>query len=194
MSPVAKMNPEPIPHEPAVMPDFDLAQNMAGALLKGVERIAEVQKQAINVAVQQNNEMAAIFKKASEKLPVAPRLAFLDLAVGAFGRYAETQKQAIDFVVEQSRVWTDLVKDRSKLVKELSDSNSKTVKQTIENSLAVNKRTVENAATDAKATVDAVREQFGLGGAQVISMTDTLKKGIDTVVDAQKEVMELVAR
>lgn len=194
MSPVPKINQEPPPPEPIAMPDYDVVQNMAGTLLKGVERLAEIQKQAISLAVQQNTEMVAIVKKTAEKMPIVPRLAFLDLAVGTFGRYAEAQKQAIDFAVEQSKLWTDLFKDRSRLVKEVSDSNSKAVKQSIESSLAMNKRGLDTAAAEAKASVDAVKEQFGLGGPQVIAMTESFKKGIDTVIDAQKEVMELVAQ
>lgn len=193
MSPVPKMNPEP-PPEPVAMPEYDVVQTMAGTWLKGVERVAEIQKQALSLAVQQNTEMAAMVKKAAEKLPMAPRLAFLDLAVGTFGRYAEAQKQAIDFAVEQSRLWTDLFKDRSRLGKDVTEANNKAVKQSIENTLGVNKKGLDTAAAEAKATVDAVKEQFGLGGPQVVNMSDTFKKGIDAVVDAQKELMELVAQ
>ncbi|MFP5235046.1 MAG: hypothetical protein ACLGSD_04020 [Acidobacteriota bacterium] len=193
MSPVPKMNQEP-PPEPIAMPGYDVVQNMAGTLLKGVERLAEIQKQTLSLAVQQNTEMAAVVKKAAEKLPIVPRLAFLDLAVGTFDRYAEAQKQAIDFALEQSKLWTDLFKERSRLAKDVSDSNNKAFKRSIESTLAANKKGLDAVAVEAKAAVDAVREQVGLGGPQVVTVSDSFKKGIDTVVDAQKELLELVAR
>lgn len=192
MSPIPKTNQEP--PEPIAMPEYDVVQATAATLLKGFERVAEIQKQAISLAVQQNTEMVALAKKTAEKLPVVPRLAFLELAAGMFGRYAEAQVQAIDFAVEQSKLWSDVYKDRARIAKGVTDSTSKAVKQSIESSVAANKKGLDAVAADAKAAVDAVKAQFGLGGPQVVTMTETFKKGIDAVVEAQKDVMDLVAQ
>jgi hypothetical protein len=191
MSPL-KSNHEPTPEEMRAE-TAEFGANLAGLFLKSVERFAELQKQGIDVAVQQNAEMTDMIKKMAEKVPGAPRPAVFDMATGNVARAADTQKSAINFVVEQSKVWTDTFKDRSQTAKDFSDSNSKTVKQTLERSFAVNKKVLENTAAGAKAMMDAAKEQFGLRGTQAEAMTDSFIKGIDTAVDAQKKVMDIAA-
>src|SRR4051794_25271192 len=71
----------------------------------GVDRLAEVQKRAIDVAVQQNAEIIDIYKKFGMKVPGTARVPLLEVASTVFERYAETQKHAIDVAVEQSHAW-----------------------------------------------------------------------------------------
>lgn len=191
MSPL-KNNHEPTPEEMRAE-TAELGANLAGLFFKSVERFAELQKQSIDVAVQQSAEVTDIVKKMAEKLPGAPRQAVFEMATGNVNRCAETQKSAINFVVEQSKMWSDTFKDRSMTAKDFSDSSSKSVKQTLERSFAVNKKVLENTAAGAKAMMDAAKEQFGLRGTQAEAMTDSFMKGIDTAVDAQKKVMDIAA-
>lgn len=192
MSPAPKTSQVPSP-EDIHAEATEFGANLAGLFLKSVERFAELQKQSIDVAVQQSTEMSEVVKKMAEKLPGAPRPAVFEMAAGNVARCADTQKSAINFVVEQSKVWTDTIKDRSLTAKDLSDSNGKTVKQTLERSFAVNKKVLENTAAGAKAMMDAAKEQFGLRGTQAEAMTDSFIKGIDTAIDAQKKVMDIAA-
>jgi len=170
----------------------EIQDNYAAIFLRGVERIAEFQKHAIDFAVQQNTELVDIWKKATEKVPGGPRLPMLDLASGAVSRYADTQKAAIDFVVEQSHVWTDAFKDRASTLKKSNDSTVNVAKQTMERSFAVHKKALEHTAAQTKAMVDAAKHQFGFTGTQADAMTDTFQKGVDTIVEAQKELLDLV--
>ena len=185
-------NHEPSPEEMRAEAT-EFGANLAGVFLKSVERLAELQKQSIDVAVQQSAEMTDVMKKMAEKMPGALRPAIFDMATGNVARYADTQKSAINFVVEQSKMWTDTLKDRSQTAKDFSESNSKTVKQTLERSFVVNKKVLENTAAGAKAMLDAAKEQFGLRGTQAEAMADSFIKGIDTAVDAQKKVMDIAA-
>ena len=187
-----KSNHEPSPEEMRAEAN-EFGVNLAGVFLKSLERFAELQKQSIDVAVQQSTEVSDIMKKMAEKLPGAPRPAVFDLATGNVNRCADTQKSAITFVVEQSKMWTDTLKDRSQTAKDYSDSNGKTVKQTLERSFAVNKKVLEHTAAGAKAMMDAAKEQFGLRGTQAEAVADSFIKGIDTAVDAQKKVMDIAA-
>ena len=190
MTAAAKLNREPAVEEPQDVPVF--RDDMTALFFRGMERIAEAQKQWIDIAVQQNTEAIEIVKKATAKVPGVPRLPMLDVASGAVSRYADTQKAAIDFVVEQSRVWTDMFKERTSTVKTSAESTTNAAKQTLERSFAVQKKALEHTAAQTKAVVDATRRQFGLTGTQADALADTFQRGVDTVVDAQKELLDLV--
>jgi glutamyl/glutaminyl-tRNA synthetase len=164
----------------------------AALLLRGVERLAEIQKQYLDIAVQHNAEVVEVAQKAAEKLPGKPFFPMLDLTNSAVNRTAEIQKTTIDFFVEQTRVWTNLFKDRNSTAKESAESTANVAKQALEQSFAVQKKTMENTAAQAKAWVDATRREFGLTGAQAEALTDTFQRGVESVVEAQKEVLDLV--
>jgi hypothetical protein len=190
MSAAAKMNRETVPNEVAEKAIFP--EDIAALFLRGMERFAEVQKQCIDLAVQHNADMVDMLKKTTEKMPGAPRMPMLDLAASAASRYADTQKAAIELVVEQGRVWTDTVKDRTSTVKKSTESATNAAKQTMERSFAVQKKALEQTAAHAKAVVDAAKHQFGFTGVQANAMTDTFERGMDTIVEAQKEFLNLV--
>ncbi len=190
MSAAAKLNREPVAEEMAEKPAF--RDDIVALFLRGMERVGEVQKQCIDVAAQQNAEMIDILKKTVEKTPGAPRLPMLDLANGALNRYADTQKSVIDFMVEQSRIWTDTFKDRTSTVKQTAESTTNVAKQTLEKSFVVQKKALEHTAAQTKAVVDATRQQFGVTGTPADAMTDTFQRGVDTIVQAQKELLDIV--
>jgi hypothetical protein len=54
----------------------------------GIERLAEAQKKAIDLTINQNAEMVSTWKKQAW---AAPGFFMLDLATTTFDRYAETQ-------------------------------------------------------------------------------------------------------
>ena len=190
MSAAVKPNREPVVEEVGEKPP--LRDDIVALFLRGMERIGEVQKQCIDIAVQQNGEMIDVLKKAVEKAPGTPRLPMLDVAGGAISRYADTQKAAIDFVVEQSRIWTDTFKDRTSTARKSAESTTNVARQTMEKSFAVQKKALEHTAAHTKAVVDAAKHQFGFTGAQADAMTDTFRRGVDTIVDAQKELLDIV--
>lgn len=190
MSAAAKLNREPAVEETPVK--SNVSDDILGIFLRGMERVGEVQKQWIDIAMQQNAEMIDILKKTAEKVPGAPRLPMLDAANGALNRYADTQKSAIDFMVEQSRAWTDAYKDRTSTVKNTFESTANVAKHALEKSLAVQKKALEHGAAQTKAVVDAAKNQFGFTGTQADAMTETFQRGVDTIVEAQKELLNIV--
>src|SRR5206468_3295408 len=115
-------------------------------------------------AVQQSAEMVDVVKKAAEKVPGAPRVPFLDLATGAVGRLADSQKAAIDFVVEQNQVWTDTFKDRARCDKKAVEATTNVARQAVERSFVVHKKALDSTAAQTKAVVDAAKQQFGFTG------------------------------
>jgi hypothetical protein len=190
MSPTPKVNREPVMEEMGFKPDY--GNTLAALFLHGVERMAEIQKQTIDFAMQQNAEMADALKKAAEKVPGVPRLTLLDLATGAVNRFADTQKAAIEFAVEQSQAWTDTLKDRAKCDKKAVDATTNMAKQAVERTFVVHKKALESTAAHTKAVVDAAKQQFGFTGTQAEAMTESFQKGVETIVEAQKELLDLV--
>jgi hypothetical protein len=190
MSPTPKVSREPAGDEAAEKPEF--VEKVSAVVLHGMARIAEIQKQYIDLAMQQNAEIVDILKKTADNMPGAPRLPMLDLATGAVSRFAETQKSVIDYFVEQSRVWTDGLKDHAGAGKSAADSVTNVAKQAVERTFAVQKKALENTAAQTKAVMDAAKHQFGFSGKQADAMTDTFQRGFDTIVEAQKELLDLV--
>lgn len=190
MTAAAKLNRDPATENDGTKPN--LRNETTALFLHGMERMAEVQKQFLDMAMQHTEETVAILKKASEKIPGMPRNPMLEVTSAAVSRYADTQKAAIDFMVEQSRVWTDMFTDRTSAASRSAESTTNAAKQTLQRSFAVQKKALEHTAAQTKAMVDATRRQFGLTGTQADSLSDTFQRGIDTVVDAQKELLDLV--
>ena len=189
MSPAAKTNREPVIQDMSAA--SALRDESAALFLRGMERIAEVQKQFVDTAVQHNKEVLEMVKKGAAKVPGAPKMPMLEIAQGALNRYADIQKTAVDFLIEQNRIWTDAFNDRTGAVKTSGDSATRAMKQAMESSFAVQKRALEHTATQTKAVVDAARNQFGFSGAQADAMTDTFRRGVDTIVEAQKELLNM---
>lgn len=189
MSPAAKNNREPVAEE--MFDKAAIRDETAALFLRGVERVAEAQKQFIDLAMQHNKETLEVMKKAAAKIPGAPRIPMLDLAYGAVSRYADIQKSAVDFIVDQNRIWTDAFKDRTGTVKKTGESATRAMKQAMESSFAVQKKALEHTAAHTKAVVDAARDQFGFSGTQADVMTDTFRRGMDTIVEAQKELLNI---
>ena len=189
-APAPKMNREPGPEDMAEK--AAVRDEIAALFLRGIERNAEVQKQYVDLAVQHNKEMFEVWKKAAEKTPGAPKLPLLEVAMGALNRYADIQKSAIDFTVEQSKIWTEALKDRTSTANKSAESTTNVAKQTLESSFAVQKKAFEHTAAQTKAVVDAAKQQFGFKGPQADAMTDTFQRGVDTIIEAQKELLELV--
>ena len=189
MSPNPKMNREPVEETPEIK---QIRNDFASLFLHGIERVADFQKKAIDLAVQQNAEIVDVFKQNAEKLPGFQRLPLLDVMSDAFAQYADTQKSAIDLVVEQSQVWTDVFKDRAKMAGQSVKTVTNLTKQAMERSAAVQKKALECTAANAKATVNAARQQFGFSGSAADAVTETFQNSVDTIVDAQKELLDLV--
>jgi hypothetical protein len=56
----------------------------------------------------------------------------------------------------------------------------------------VQKKALENTAAQTKAVVDIAKHQFGFTGPQADAMTESFHRGVDTIVEAQKDLMDIV--
>src|ERR671931_108983 len=79
---------------------------------KNVERAAELQKKALDIAAEQTTELTETWKKAFRAVPNTPGLFWFDFFAQNIERYVETQKGVIDLAVEQTHALADLAHER----------------------------------------------------------------------------------
>lgn len=172
----------------------EIVDTIATLYTSGVERIAEVQKKGIDLAVKQNVELLDAWKKIAQAVPGAPGLFMLDLASSAFERYADTQKGAIDLVLEQSHALAGLVRERAAAANEALESAPAIVKQTVDQSIAAQKKALDFSAAQTKAAFASAKEQFGLKGTPAEAAAETFERGVASLIESQKELLDIAAK
>jgi hypothetical protein len=166
---------------------LDVLESVTQLYTSGIERLAEFQKKGLELAVQQNAEWVSTWKK---QALAAPGVLMLDLASTAFERLADTQKGAIDLMVEQSHTLADLVKERKLKTADTLEEAKKIAQEAIEHSVAAQKTAIDYAAKQAKAAFETAKQQLGYAGTPVEAAADTMQRGMDVVVEAQKELLD----
>jgi hypothetical protein len=182
--------------EPAVAPEkekVDWTESMAKLFTAGVGRIADVQKKSIDIAAQQNAELINLWKKAIQKVPGAPGLFLLELEGSGLEQYAEMEKTAIDLMVDQSKAFADLAKERTATGSWVNEDVDAFAKKSVERVIAMQKKALDHSAVHAKAVVERSGKQFG-DGTGLGAAAETVQRGVDAIVDAQKELLDLAVR
>ncbi len=167
----------------------DVIESMTELYTNGIERLAEMQKKGLEIAVRHNAEVASTWKKFT--LPI-PGALMLDLATTIFERFAETQKGAIDLVVEQTHTVARLAKERKVKATGTFEEGKEGAKEAIEHSVAAQKTALDYAAKQAKAAFATAKHQLGYTGTPVETAADSMERGLDIVVEAQKDLLDLV--
>ena len=165
----------------------DIVETITELYTSGVERLAEIEKKSLEIAVQHNAELAGAWKKLTFG---APASMMLDLATNAFERFAETQKGAIDLVVEQAHTFSNTVKQRGIKATDTLEEGKKRAKEAIEHSVAAQKTALDYTAKQAKAVLETTKNQFGYSGTPAGIAADSMQRGVDVVVEAQKELLD----
>ncbi|HET6170139.1 MAG TPA: hypothetical protein VFE01_08160, partial [Terracidiphilus sp.] len=93
------MSPTPKPPVrgavPVQQPEAVEAKNTFVTLFaRGIDRLADMQKRSIDIAVEQNAELIDVYKKFGLKMPATARMPLLEVAGTIFERYADAQKNA----------------------------------------------------------------------------------------------------
>jgi hypothetical protein len=166
---------------------LDVLDSVTQLYTSGIERVAEFQKKGLELAVQHNAEWVNTWKK----LTLAPPgLLMLDLASTAFERFADTQKGAIDLIVEQSHALADVVKERKLKASDTLEEAKTRAQEVIEQSVAAQKTAIDYAAKQAKAVFETAKQQLGYAGTPAEAAANAVERGMDVVVEAQKELLD----
>jgi hypothetical protein len=177
------------PAAPAEPEKIEFAEYMTNLATSGAGRIAEVQKKALDVAVQQHTELVDLWMKIVKKLPGAPGLFLFELENSGFERFAETQKAVIDLMVEQNRAIAALLENRTT---ETADTVVKFAQEGVERAVATQKKVLDHAAAQSKEVFDTSREKFAANGGPAEAVADSIQRGVNAIVDAQKELLAMV--
>jgi hypothetical protein len=167
----------------------DVFETVTELYTNGIERLAEVQKKGLEIAVRQNAEVTSAWKNFTL---AAPAVLMLDLAANAFERFADTQKGAIDLVVEQTHTFAKMVKERKAEATDAIEEGKKRAKEAIEHSVAAQKTALDFTAKQAKAVFETAKQQLGYSGTPAGAAADSMQRGMEVVVEAQKQLLDEV--
>jgi hypothetical protein len=165
----------------------DVFESMTQLYTSGIERVAEIQKKGLDLAVQHNAELVNSWKKLTL---AAPGIFVLDLATTAFERFADTQKGAIDLVVDQSRALAKLVKERDVKTTDAFEEGKAKTQEAIEHLVTAQKTALDYSAKQAKAAFQTAKQQFGYAGTPAATVADSMQRGMEVVVEAQKGLLD----
>lgn len=188
MSPAAKTKRDAAPGK--TEKDREIREKVATLYTRSVERVADIQKRSIDLALQQNKETFGLWKQFAEKMPWAPQWKGLEEAADALEHFAGTQKTALDLVVEQTRAFVDMVKERTAAAEKATDTVLDFAKESFDRSMDAQKKAADAAVNETKSAFENAREHFDFAGGSAVA--NSLQHGVDAIVEAQKELLEAV--
>lgn len=170
----------------------EIRDKFAALYTKSVERIADIQKRSIDIAMQQNKETFGLWRQLAEKLPWAPQLKGFEEAASRLEQFAGTQKSAIDLMVENTRAFVEMVKERTAAAEKTTDSVLNFAQESFDRSVDAQKKAADAVVAETKSAFDNARVPFEFPGSKAVA--ESIQHGVDAVVEAQKELLEMVTR
>lgn len=168
---------------------LNLIESLNQLYTRNVKRFAEFQKKAVDLAAEQNAEMIGTWKKHAKTSPFVPEM--LDLHSATFDRVVEAQKAAIDVMVEQSHAWAGLVRERAETATKAIETGTKFARTSIEHAVEMQKTAIDFSAKQAAAALDNAKKHFGDAGVPINEAVDSMQRGVDAVVGAHKELLDI---
>lgn len=160
--------------------------------LNTVARVAELQKDSLDVVAEQTSEWIGAWKKAFSFFPVNPPTFFFDIANQAVQTAVETQKSAIDLVVEQTEAVTEITKLRADAYSKITETATAAFQNTVTRSVEAQKKALEFAGAQSKAIFEATKKQ--VGGGPVAVVVDSFERGTNTLIEAQKSILDATTK
>lgn len=160
--------------------------------LNTVARVAELQKDSLDVVAEQTSEWIGAWKKAFSFFPVNPPTFFFDMANQAVQTAVETQKSAIDLVVEQTEAVTEITKLRADAYSKITGTATAAFQNTVTRSVEAQKKALEFAGAQSKAIFEATKKQ--VVGGPVAVVVDSLERGTNTLIEAQKSILDATTK
>jgi hypothetical protein len=160
--------------------------------LNGVQSLAELQKKSLDVAAEQTAEWISAWKKAFSYFPVTPPTFVFDVAGQAVQTYVETQKDAIDLVVEQAQAVAKINKQRAEAYSKIAETVTATFQTSVERSVAAQQKALDFVAEQNKAICQATKKQIGAGPATVV--VDSFESGANTLIETQKSILDAATK
>jgi hypothetical protein len=162
--------------------------------LSSVERVAELQKKTLDIAAEQTSEWLGAWKKAFSYSPVTPPTFIFEVAGQAVKTAIETQKGAIDLVVEQSKSVAGIAQVRADAYSNIVDGVTKTIKTSVERSVEAQKKVLEFATEQNKAVFEGTKKQLSGAAGPATVIVDSFQRGAEAVIEAQKSILNIASQ
>ncbi len=175
----------------AVSPEF--VDPFFPLVLNRVERVAGSQKKTLDIGAEQTGEWIGAWKKAFSYFPLTPPAFLFDVAVQAAQTAVETQKSAIDLVVEQSKAATGVAKTRAEANSKIADGVA-TIQKSVERSMAAQKTILEFASEQNRAAFETAKKQLGAAAGPAAVIVDTFQHGAHALIEAQKSFLNIASQ
>lgn len=192
MNPTEKSTRE-IPERPTT-PEMNLPYTMATMFHNGLQRMAHIQKTALDLAAQQNTETVETLKKTLRVPPTTPGYGFFDFAAQAFESLVHTQKTLIDMTCAQSQAVLDYTRENGATAAKLTNHLTALANETVDRTMAAQKATLDFAAHQNRIVAETVKKQAGIAGTPAAAATETMQRNVETMIDTQKEMIDLAAK
>lgn len=160
--------------------------------LNTVARVAELQKNALDVAAEQTTEWLGAWKKVFSATPVNPPTFFFDLASQVMQVGVETQKSALDLMVEQSEAVAEIARQRADAYSKIAETATSVFQTTITRSVEAQKKALQFAGEKNKAIFAATKKQVGEG--PVGDVVDSIERSTNTLLEAQKSILDATTK
>lgn len=180
------------PATATVNPEF--VDAFAPLYLSSVERVADLQKKTLDIAAEQTAEWIGAWKKAFSFSPVTAPSFIFDVAGQAVQTAIETQKGAIDLVVEQSKSVAGIAKVRAEAYSQIVNGVSNTVKTSVERSVEAQNKVLAFAAEQTKAVFEGTKKQLGGAAGPATVIVDSFQRGAEAVIEAQKSMLNIASQ
>lgn len=175
---------------PAAKADFN--EILTPLCLNGVARVAELQKNSLDLAAEQTAEWIGACKNAFSFLPFATPTFFFDVLGQTVETCVETQKSAIDLVAEQTHAVTGIAKQRANAYAEITESAKSAFQSSVRRTVEAQKKVLEFAGAQTKAISQATKKQ--IGSSPITAFVDSFERGASTLIEAQKSILEATTK
>jgi hypothetical protein len=176
----------------AVNPEF--VDTFSPLVLNSVEHVADLQKKTLDSGAEQAAEWIGSWKKAFSYFPVTPPAFLFDVAGQAVQTAVETQKSAIDLIVEQTNVASGIAKVRGEAYSKIADGLTTTIQKSVERSLEAQKTILEFAGEQNAAVLESTKKQLGAAVGPAAAIVDTFQRGAHAVIEAQKSFLNIASQ
>jgi len=162
--------------------------DFASLFKTGIDRMAEIEKSAFDLAAKQTAETIQTCKKV---LPASmPGLFVFDLAEQSCQRFADTCGKVVDLVVEQSAAILEATKRESKSATKIAENFTTEAKQAAERVIAAQKNILDFAAKQTKEVGGTLKKEAADLGEPASAVAESVQKGVETLIDSQRELLD----
>jgi hypothetical protein len=177
----------------AATPKADFTEVFSPVIVNSIERVADLQKKTLDIAAQQTAEWVGAWKQAFSFFPMMSPAFIFDVAGQAVQTTIETQKSAIDLVVEQTKSAAEITKIRTDAYGKIANGVASTVKNSVERTVEAQKKVLDFASAQNKVVFEATKKELGAGGPATV-VVDAFQRGAEAVIESQKSVLNVASQ